>query len=238
MYFVFVDESGNPGEPKQNNEYFTMAGVVVHDSQILDMEKAIVRNKTNHGLSRDEEIKWNTKYGKVGLSLDDFISYRENLYEIINEYASTIVGTVIYKTEAYKKSYINNPEDVYKNSLFYMMERIHYYLEDDAEPEPTVFVLDSRKNNKNKKLDKMLARAYRRALGQGTYYTDFIHFSRNVFFSDSEDSIGIQLADHCAGPIYRVVAEDKTDWYDLIKHKVRSKDGQKIGYGIKIFPKK
>ncbi|MDN5302395.1 MAG: hypothetical protein PWQ60_1909 [Thermoanaerobacteraceae bacterium] len=188
----------------------------------MDIENAVIKNKIDHGLTKDEEVKWNTKYSKIGLSLNEFLSYRIKIYEIINNLSETVIATIMIKKAAYKKPYINDHFDIYKNSLFYIMERVHYFLTQDLDkPEPTVFVLDNRKNDKEKNLDKMLASAYRRALGLGTYYTNFSHFSRTAFFSDSEDCIGIQLADHCAGPIYRMITDGKNDWYDLLLPKIR-----------------
>lgn len=245
MYFVYVDESGTPGWSQNTDEYieqqkryFVMAGIMIHSSHILDVERAIMGIKQDHGLGPFTEVKWHTKYAKIGLALEELVSYRSALYDVIEEHAEVIVGSVMDKPEAYKKPYINDHFDVYKNSLLYIMERIHYYLVFDIKkPELTIFVLDSRKNEKNRKLDKMLAEAYRMALALGTYYTDFKYFSQTAFFSDSEDSIGIQLADHCAGPIYRYITENKNDWYSRIRPKIRKPPGKPIeGYGIKVFP--
>lgn len=239
MFFVYVDESGTPGYSKNNiqNKYFVMAGIMIHSSNLLTVEQRMIDNKINHKLSMDEEVKWNSKYSKLGLSLEEFLSYRKNLYKIIQDFSTTIIATVMNKPNAYNKEYINNHFDVYKNSLFYLMERVHYFISDDIKrPETTVFVLDSRKNDKDRQLDKMLARAYREALGLGTYYTNFSYFSRTPFFSDSEDCVEIQLADHCAGPIYRLFTEHNRDWFSLIEPKLRMRNGTYIGSGLKIFP--
>lgn len=238
MYIAYVDESGNPGLGSSGSStYFTLGALLLNADDILDIEKEVARIKIAHEISPQTEFKWNSRYSNFGLDKETFISYRQCIFKLVNRKAVTIVASVLHKEKSYKKPYINNHLELYKQALFLAMERIHYFLEDNEKGQPTIFVIDSRKNNKDGRLDKKLTEAYKRALGQGTYYTNFRWFSETPFFTDSSEAVGIQLADHCVGAIHRVAEQNNDDWYKLIRQSMRhGKNGKIEGYGAKCFP--
>ncbi|MED0676182.1 DUF3800 domain-containing protein [Aneurinibacillus thermoaerophilus] len=241
MYFVFIDEAGTPGykKGKTPDGYFTLAGMIVKGENILKLERELQRHKLDYGLPPQEEFKWGSKYSSVGWSYDEYANFREGVFQIIENLAETIIGVVLDKGESYKKNYINDHCDLYQQALYLMMERINMWYEDTGViAAPTIFVIDSRKNNKEADLDEKLAKSFRGALRTGTYYHQgFPWFSHSPFFSTSEESTGLQLADYCAGPIQQYFSTGKDEWYQKMRGKIRKSPGGKVsGYGIKTFP--
>lgn len=240
MYFVFVDESGSPGKTKKG-KYFVLAGMVVKADNILALEKTLKKIKFKHGIFPDIEFKWSDRYSDIGLDYEQYCSFREAMFETINSFSETIVAAVLDKEESYKLEYINDHNDIYKHALYFIMERIHNWYNDEGTVKmPAVFVIDSREDQNGRRLDKELAKAYVRAIELGNnYYSGFPHFSRTPFFTSSHSSAGLQFADYCAGPIQRLFELGDSEWYNLIRGKLRkSPDGEIKGFGIKYFPNK
>lgn len=246
MYFVYIDESGQPGGFDSLNQkmksgasrYFTLAGILIPADDTIKLQNNLKSLKIQHNLPTDKEFKWNAKYSQFGIDKETYISYREGIVQLINEYKNSVIAAVIDKDEAYKKNYINDHHDVYVQALHLIMERVQKEMNDrDLSKEPVMFMFDSRKNDKNCKLDEELQIAYRRATGLGTFYMSFPYFSETPIFVDSDYSAGVQLADYCAGIIQRAYEVEKSDWFEKIKPALRkSKTGKISGYGLKVFP--
>lgn len=246
MYFVFLDESGQAGGydaekrtlTNGSSKYFTLAGILIHSDNLLELERELKCRKVNHNLPLDKEFKWNAKYRKFNLSKDEYLSYRESIVELICMYENSVVASVINKEEAFKKPYINNHHDVYVRALHFIMERIEKELDERGHmQEPVMFMFDSRKNDKNSKLDEELQKSYIEAKNKGTYYMNFPNFLDIALFADSDYCAGVQLADYCAGIIQRKYELGYTDWKDKINTALRKSDTNVInGYGIKVFP--
>jgi len=246
MYFVFVDESGQPGgyDPvskmitKGSSHFFTLSGFLVSSDALINIEKKVKIVKIQHGLPTDKEFKWNAQYKTFGIDKETYISFREKMISIICEYPNSVISTIIDKSKCYNKEYIKDHHDVYVQALHLIMERVQMELCDRGHSEqPVMFVFDSRKNDKNKKLDEELQKAYIRAIGLGTYYVNFPNFLSTAIFADSDYSAGVQLADYCAGPIQRNAEHQIDDWFRKLMPAIRkNSSGQMKGYGLKLFP--
>lgn len=246
MYFVFVDESGQPGGydyctqklTAGSSKYFTLGSILIPADDTIKLQNKLKTLKLMHNLPTDKEFKWNAKYSKYGIDKKTYISYREGMVELINEYSNSVIVAVIDKDEAYKKNYINNHHDIYVQALHFIMERVQKEMNDrKLTGEPIMFMLDSRKNDKNCKLDEELQIAYKRATKLGTYYMSFPFFSETPIFVDSDYSAGVQLADYCTGIVHRAYEVGYSDWFEKIKPALRkSETGKFKGYGIKVFP--
>ncbi|MDO6355099.1 DUF3800 domain-containing protein [Caloramator sp. CAR-1] len=246
MYFVYIDEAGQPGGYDNSTQrvksgaskYFTLAGILIPADDTIKLQRKLKLLKLQHNLPTDKEFKWNAKYSQFGIDKETYISYREGMVQLINEYKNSVIVAVIDKDEAYKKNYINNHHDVYVQALHLIMERVQKEINDrNLLKEPVMFMFDSRKNDKNSKLDEELQLSYIRATGLGTYYMSFPYFSETPIFVDSDYSAGVQLADYCAGITHRAYEAGKSDWFEKIKPALRkSKTGNITGYGLKVFP--
>lgn len=242
MYFVFIDEAGTPGvkQGKIPEGYFTLAAMVVKGDNILKMERQLRSIKGEFDIHPKDELKWGGKYSEVGLTHESFMTFREYTFDLIESISETVIASVIEKKKAYEKHYINDHFDLYQQALFLVMERIYQWFDDPGvTKEPTVFVIDSRKNNKQANLDEKLAEAYKRAKSTGTYFFGaFPVFSETPYFASSDNSAGLQLVDYCAGPIQQLFSRGNDDWYRKLRGKIRKSkyDGKISGYGIKCFP--
>lgn len=238
MKFVYIDESGTAGlnENATSKEFFVLSGMMVEANKILVMEQQVRKIKQQYGLYPDGEFKWNASYAKNGLTYDSYQSFRHSKIDLIKKISDCVIAIAMDKKESYRKNYINDHLDLYKQALYLLMERFCMYL--NGTETPVVFVIDSRKNDKNAKLDDELALAYKNALRTGTYHfkEGFPFFSETAFFTTSEDSAGLQLADYCAGPIKQYFETKKSKWYERLRPALRKKHDKISGYGIKQFP--
>ena len=100
---------------------------------------------------------------------------------------------------------------------------------------PVILFTDSRKNDNNNKLDKELQISYRRAKNMGTKYIGFPNFSESLVFIDSQYSSRIQLADFCAGAIFKCFEDNNSDFINILKPAIRNHNGKIAGVGIKKF---
>ena len=100
---------------------------------------------------------------------------------------------------------------------------------------PVILFTDSRKNDNNNRLDKELQKSYRRAKQIGTKYMGFPNFSESLVFVDSQYSSGVQLADFCAGAIFKKFENNNEDFLNILNPAIRNHNGRIDGVGIKEF---
>lgn len=249
MYIVFIDESGQPGgynEQKQefntkSSKYFVLAGFMIDGNELVKIQQRLDLIKLKYGLSKEIEAKWNSSYKALGMELDTYIKYRREILELISEYKNSVVGIAMNKEKCYKSNLnIKNQNDLYAFALNLLMERFCMEVTDRNGRDtciPVILFTDSRKNDRNSKLDKELQISYRRAKNMGTKYIGFPNFSESLVFIDSEYSSGIQLADFCAGSIFKYFEEENDTYVNMIKNSIRNHNGKINGVGLKEFIK-
>ena len=98
-----------------------------------------------------------------------------------------------------------------------------------------MLIADSRKNNTSNKLDKELQKAYLRAKNMGTYFVEFPNFCESIVFVDSDYYLGVQIADFCAGAIYKKYENNDERFFERIKPAIRKYKGNIYGPGIKLY---
>lgn len=242
MKIVFIDESGQPGGfnnstqefNEKSSEYFTLGSFMIDSDDLLNLENSIRDIKLKYGLKPNQEIKWRMSYSKLGLSQADFFDLKRDIISIISKYKNSVICIVMDKKSCYLKPHISDHNDLYATALHLLMERVCMNLNDEKDV-PVMFFTDSRKNDKNNKLDKELQISYLRAKNMGTKFVHFPNFSESIVFIDSEYCIGIQLADFCAGIVHRRISYDEDFAYNLLEPAIRTHKGQINGYGIKIY---
>ena len=214
MKIVFLDESGQPGGYDTElgalkngvSKYFTLGSFMIDCDDLLKLETKIRDIKIKYGLNPHHEIKWSMSYSKLGLSSEAFFNLRKDIIDVIATYPNSVIAIVMDKEACYKKPYISNHNDLYANALHLLMERVCMNLNCEKD-KPVMFFTDSRKNDKNNKLDKDLQISYLRAKYMGTEFVHFPNFSESIVFIDSEYCIGIQLADICSAIIHKTIDE-------------------------------
>lgn len=247
MYIVFIDESGQPGGYDTENQklvngatkYFILSGFMIDGNELIDIERKLNQVKIKYNLSIETEAKWNSSYNSLGMTLDEYKRYKSEVCKIIAEYQNSVVGIVMDKEKCYKeRKNINDHNDLYAYSLNLLMERFCMEVTDRHGRDtniPIILFTDSRKNDNNNRLDKELQKSYRRAKQIGTKYMGFPNFSESLVFVDSQYSSGVQLADFCAGAIFKKFENNNEDFLNILNPAIRNHNGRIDGVGIKEF---
>lgn len=249
MYIIFIDESGQPGGynsdtnefNEKSSKYFILSGFMIDGNELINIQQKLNLIKIKYGLNKDIEAKWNSSYKALGMEFETYVKYRKEILELISEHRNSVVGIAMNKEKCYKSNYnIKNHNDLYAFALNLLMERFCMEVTDRNGRDtcvPVILFTDSRKNDRNNNLDKELQIAYRRAKNMGTKYIGFPNFSESLVFIDSKYSSGIQLADFCAGAIFKFFEDGNDTYINMIKTSIRNHNGKINGAGLKEFIK-
>lgn len=247
MYIIFIDESGQPSGfnieanelVKNTSKYFILSGFIIDANEILHIEEKLRDIKLKYGLNPYHEVKWNTRYKDIGIGFKEIMNMKKEIMQIVNNYKNSVIGIIMDKEHCYRnKQFIQNHNDLYAVALHLLMERCCMQITDEKGRDtiiPAMLFADSRKNNNNNRLDIELQNAYLRAKNMGTYFVKFPNFCDTLIFVDSDYSAGIQIADFCAGAIYRKYEKEDSTFFDILKPSIRTHKGKIIGAGIKLY---
>ena len=243
-YFLFLDECGDQNLSSFDPSFpiFTLCGVIMSQEQL-----EIITDKVNT-LKREfwgerkiilhsRDIRKCQNGFEIFFDLGVKQRFYEQINEILKENVYVIVCCSILK-EPYIRQY-GRLNDVYGQSLSYIMERTVFYLDSLAVND---IHLTTIVECRGKKEDKALLDYYNKVSDRGTYWVTSARI-RNYFKEfemrrKSENLIGLQIADLVAYPITRyVLDEDAVNLaFDVIKDNIYQKDGKL--YGMKVFPNK
>lgn len=212
---------------------------MIDGNELINIQQKLNQIKIKYNLSIETEAKWNSSYKSLGMTLDEYKKYKREVCEIISEYSNSVVGIVMNKEKCYKeRKGIDDHNDLYAYSLNLLMERFCMEVTDRHGRDtdiPVILFTDSRKNDNNNRLDKELQKSYRRAKQIGTKYMGFPNFSESLVFVDSQYSSGVQLADFCAGAIFKKFENNNEDFLNILNPAIRNHNGRIDGVGIKEF---
>ena len=247
MYIVFIDESGQPGGfdnekkklVKNTSKYFILSGFIIDADKLLQIETKMKDIKLKYGLNPYHEVKWNTKYKDFGLDYDKIMTMKKEIMGIVKKYKNSVIGIIMDKKYCYQnKDFIKNHNDLYAVALHLLMERCCMQITTEKGRNttiPAIIFADSRKNDCNNKLDKELQTAYLRAKNMGTHFVKFPNFCDALIFVDSDYSACIQVADFCAGAIFRKYEKEDNTFFNILKSSIRKYRGKIEGAGIKLY---
>lgn len=126
--------------------------------------------------------------------------------------------------------------DVYSQSLSFLLERVVFCLDDQNEE----IELHTMVEKRGKREDKILEDFYNQMLNKGTYWVtpDRLRAYCKTFNSVPKKAniVGLQLADLVAYPITRYVLNPKevNFAYDILKNNIYMDKGKQMG--LRIFP--
>lgn len=226
---------------KNTSKYFILSGFMINADKILHIEEKMRDIKLKYGLNPYHEIKWNTRYKDMGIDYKKIMDMKKEIMGIVNNYKNSVIGIVMDKEYCYKnKEFIQNHNDLYAIALHLLMERCCMQITDEKGRNtviPAMIFADSRKNDRNNKLDIELQSSYLRAKNMGTHFVKFPNFCDTLIFVDSDYSAGIQVADFCAGAIFRKYEKEDTMFFEILKPAIRTHKGNIDGAGIKLYKK-
>jgi hypothetical protein len=240
MYFLFLDESGTPPKPnKATDKYLVIGGVIIP----AGAWHSVAKEYKSIAAPARGEIKW--KYFGTG-NKENTISHLSRIEKdrlrmaIFNLLISIKFICCVTSIEAaYRMPTIINQDDVYHLTYKAVTERFQYFLQDvqraTGEPQKGVVVCDHRMSDDDKKLRK---RHHELLESDEAFTSAYDNFVETIFFSPSEVTIGLQLADMVAGAIHRSFQYGEHRFLEAIKPGFRSSPTGNIdSYGLVRMPK-
>lgn len=243
-YYLFLDECGDQNLTSFDPSFpiFTLCGIIVSQEQLdIITEKINALKKEFWGdkkvILHSRDIRKCQNGFELFFDLDVKRRFYEQINEILKEKMYVIVCCSILK-EPYIRQY-GRLNDVYGQSLSYIMERTVFYLDNFAN---NSIHLTTIVECRGKKEDKALLDYYNKVSDRGTYWVTSAriknYFKEFEMRRKSDNLIGLQIADLVAYPITRHVldADAVNLAFDVIKDNIYQKDGKL--YGMKVFPNK
>lgn len=187
MYLIFIDEAGHSGP---DGRFFSVGGLIVHDCDALQMRREFRSVKESFGLAAGAEIKWRDLIRFRGpaahldpSALEHFLASASARFSRFTHVAVTTVDK-----EQLPGSLVN---DAYLQALgvTLVLAQVEPLVRHDA----YLVVVDHRTPNQDHRLRTALAKTLE--WGRGS--------TELLFFQNSRDSVGLQLADMVVGAVHQ-----------------------------------
>jgi len=243
-YYLYIDECGDQNLANFDEQFpiFTLCGVIVPEDKRILLEQQIHDLKaeffaTQHVILHSRDIRKCQKGFEILFDLDT----KKHFYERVNQILGQKDVYVIVACAIMKEPYIRHfgkLNDVYAQSLSFVLERAVFYLESSHNDEKNE--LHTVVEMRGKKEDSSLQSFYVQLLDKGTYWINaerlkniaksFTHLPKKA------NVIGLQVADLVAYPITRHLLDpDEPNMaYEIIKDNIYTQNNKLIG--IKIVP--
>ncbi|MEM0301823.1 MAG: DUF3800 domain-containing protein [Archaeoglobaceae archaeon] len=203
MIYVFIDESGDLGFTEKSSKFYVIATVEVKD---LRIPRGVIKSvrKSLHKKKKDiSEFKFSRSSDELRKKLLNKAVESDMLFSAI----------ILEKRKVY--DYLRDKKDKLHNYLTgFLANSLEYYAQEKA------FKIV---------VDKFIMSREQRA--------DFDHYFKTRLYNnckilkrvditheDSQQNPGLQIADFVAGAIFRRYERGLTDFYDIIKPKLRYED--------------
>jgi len=243
MQILFVDESGDPGNPNIHpaaTKFLIVGGIVLSERNWLRLRDEAVALKRQHKISPERELKWtHLRSPRKGISLEhlDFEKRRvfaKDFFSLIKKVrGSRIITVIVKKGKLYKRRQVGfSTIDLYAEAYSVLLERFEYYLEDKRDLGLVIHDFTSNFDETEK-----MRRVGRKIIKNGTRWAKMTNLFETFLFVPSEQSIGVQAADFIVGAVSRWQNAKDEQYLKIIKDKfLRNKKGKIEGAGLKFFP--
>lgn len=248
MKILFLDESGDHSLIKIDPQFsiFCLAGCIFDETDYqqnikakIDAFKIRYFNKTDIILHSREIRKCESSFN-ILLNKNTKQGFYTDLNNLMSNLPYTILASVILKGKL--KNQYCDPANPYALSLEFIMERFLYFLEENNDI--GYISVESR----DPKSNTDLLTAFTETINNGSWINEMRitagRFQRKIqkmiFVTKQQNENGHQIADLMAYPIAKYGFDPKRQnpAFDVIKPKFRkSRSGEIMGYGLKIFPK-
>ena len=251
MKLIYIDESGDTAPLSQEgSKFFVLTACIIDDVNRQKIEEDLRKIKWKFYGDRDIEFKSNfVRYANpdIGgmespLKLHDREQYNlleKTLSDFMKEVPVVLISTVIDKAYFWKKFPAQSP---YDTAYMFVLERVQRHLVDCANA-LGIAIIDPREGRVEKKFvgDGLEKLHHRMRFGKdGIWYQQTPNIVERLLYSDSENTIGIQLVDLYGYALFHIFEYDKSpaDYWrycDITAPKLRRVDGKLLGYGLKIY---
>ena len=242
-YYLYIDECGdqNLANFEETFPVFSLCGVLVREDKDVMLREQIDAMKREFWGDKEiilhsRDIRKCQKGFEVLFDLEVKKRFYERLNEILGqEGVYTIVCCSILK-EPYIRQF-GRMNDVYAQSLSFMLERVVFCLDDQKEDG---IELHTMVEKRGKKEDKVLSEFYGQMLDKGTYWVTperlKAYCKAFSFVPKKANIVGLQLADLVAYPITRhVLNPDAVNFaYDVLAKNIYVHEGRQMG--LRIYP--
>ncbi|MCY3620349.1 MAG: DUF3800 domain-containing protein [Gammaproteobacteria bacterium] len=223
MYFFYVDESGNR-DPSSGTAFrpkdhiYVLLAVGLYERQWRPFELEISRLKLElaHYLHRDG----NPRFGLV-----------DAYYDQLNTRNAVILASIIDKRELRSDT---THDVMHRWAYELLLERIEHYMRQYHHRHQALIVMD----DTNTQLNQFIAMEHAALLRRGNPNMLFPHIVEYPFFTRSELSNGVQLADLLAYNVYRAFRDEDVDYpyFRTILPKVYRRRDTGTLAGLKVWP--
>ena len=241
-YYLFLDECGDQNLVTFDPSFpiFTLCGILIQENSLRSLEEKVNTLKQKYWGNRQIILhSRDIRKHERGFEILFNLSIKQDFYRDIN----AILGSDDYriiscsiKKEPYIRKF-GRSNDVYGQSLSFIMERTVFYLDSVGDDGEIDVVIEKR----GKKEDQNLLAYYNRILDVGSYWVSPERMKKafgtfNMRWK-KEDVIGLQIADLVAYPLTRYVLnpQEVNLSYDIIEKNIY-RQGDKL-MGLRIYPK-
>ncbi|MBD5178031.1 MAG: DUF3800 domain-containing protein [Bacteroidales bacterium] len=244
-YYLYIDECGdqNLEHYDPNFPIFTLCGILIAEKNINAINDAF--NALKMQIFGNKEVvihsvdlrKWKGDF-KVLRDKELREQFLQGITDILQQsYTYVIVSCTILKEQLNKFCVRGEESDVYGLSLAYLLERSIFSVDNNAEPNPTIYVIVEERGRKE---DRKLLNYYNKLRNNGTKWVEVERFRSRIskfsFKAKKENIIGLQIADLIAYPIttHLLHPERKNPAYESFEHNIFSDNGRLLGQ--KVIP--
>ena len=255
MKLIFLDESGYSKNWKNDIEiqpFHVLSAIAIDCDRYAPLSQTLREKiggiedlELDHPLGRGFEIKAN----EVSKGKGWWKSHNEQRNEVRESMLSfpekdndtAFVVGIDKKKHSNKYAFPDPPHEI---AFQFMFERIQWYLIDQNDVGICIY-------DQTKFLDDDMHEASTDLMRDGsavTYQSEFFGYISKSFQIDriiefslgkSENSIGLQVADYYAHFAYQYFKNGKPEkcgWWNTIQSNLYHKNGEVLGYGLKVFP--
>ncbi len=244
IFKLFIDECGDQNLSNFDPSFpiFTLCGVIVSQEQLKSLNEKV--NELKHHFWTDKKVILHSRdirKCQKGFEILFDLDVKKEFYQRIND---ILIREDLYKIVACsikKEQYIRQYgrfNDVYAQSLSFVLERAIFYLDSLAIPDGTV--LDVVVEMRGKKEDANLLNYFNQLLDKGTYWVSSERMKQHINsfkFKPKKDNInGLQIADLVAYPITRHIIDPEMVnlAYGILERNIYM-EGDKM-MGLKVIP--
>lgn len=257
MYFFYFDESGSrdpsigtKAHPKDFLYVLLAVGMWEGQWRPFDTDLSLLKLELAHFLRRDgkgsfelSDCEVKSTWARIpserekrsrfldGLTPKDLERLTEAYYEQVTKRKTVIMAAVIDKRHLYEHV---THEILHKTAYEFLLERIQHYMREYHSKHRALIVMDDTSKELNRAV-AMKHASFQRAGNRNMKFPSVVEYP---FFTRSELSNGVQLADLLAYNVYRAFKYEDFDYpyfKRLLPNFCRRREGKELA-GMKVWP--
>lgn len=251
MHILYIDESGDTVPLSQGGKKFlVLTGCVIHETAIQQAEIELRAIKARFYQNAEIEIKSNfLRYANPDIAInsplklnsrEQYNSFEDAVTTFLKGLPTTLYAIVIDKQDFWQKYPSQNPYDI---AYIFLLERFQNYLE--KEESLGIAVIDPREGQVEKHfMNNDLTKIHNRMRwSDGNIWKKCSRVVDKLLFSQSDTTVGIQIADLYSYPIFHVFEYEKSPqaywrYCEVSSPKLFRKSGKLLNYGLKFYGSK